>query len=146
MEKGVRLAHSLAERNPLEMRGGLHQQNYGSRQREGSRLRMTIIGLASTRVHTYTHTYARGGWRWGVQWLDPTRPPGEFLSRSLCIPPVPPLARLPTMHQCSRCNDVVGNRVRGSLNVCCKLQAIRGEERARVLHHCRSRNRKPRDL
>lgn len=28
-------------RDPLEMRGGVHQQNYGSRQREGLRLRMT---------------------------------------------------------------------------------------------------------
>lgn len=56
-EKRARLAHSrTGNGSPLEMRGGVHQQNYGSRQREGSRLRMTTRSVVGLSVHTYTHT------------------------------------------------------------------------------------------
>lgn len=39
-------------REPLEMRGGVHQQNYGSRQLEGLRLRMTTVAATAVVVVT----------------------------------------------------------------------------------------------
>jgi len=90
------------------MRGGLHQQNYGSRQREGSRLRMTIIGLAFA-VHACTHARARAHTKRTHTRARPipTRPPGKLLprdpvlARHLRLPPPLPVgprhaASLPT--------------------------------------------------
>lgn len=55
MGKGCVWPIPTRNRNPLEMRGGVHQQNYGSRQREGSRLRRTIVGLSQP-LCTHTRT------------------------------------------------------------------------------------------